>query len=716
MLNRILLALFILGSVCWISIVAIDIMHENNNYSPEYLFGADDEMVLIINRSEEVNVSQLAEFANAPMTVHYLQLNDSLFDKAYLSAKLPQLLLTQNTNWNEVNIHSLFLDSLKQIQFSGNEFQFHDLKGKFYKKSLFLYTGAELNGSKSTKPFVYDKKASASIIHFNTNKTVQTVTDIYYRGRDRSDYITYNKDIQQGNQRKDEQIFASFISSNVENYHFLERDYYASEDSIFANSPMFTWMMNGFVELTYKGSKAIVSDYIEGQDPVLLLNDIEQTLDNNRFTTTLSAGFPANGKSYFIKYLEDLVVISENEAVCDQLIADYKLGNTITLNKSVRYRIFGELPQTVSERFISKNQRYSKAVYHGKLLETQIKSIAEETIQQQKPLQVAMNCEFDIIDFALFPGKGNVVAAGAKGELKCFANGQLKWSKNLGREIIHGVELIDLYQTGELFILASTSNSIHLYNGNGDAINGFPIQLEKDLQQPVKFYRWQGSSYFLAGLADQEVVQFDGKGRELNTIKMPFKLVSKPDVWASQGQLFAGFSGEAIFEMYHLEKKRNHRTFALSTPGTTLKIPNELVRYYINDDQLFLMDQKGNASKLNHYPHGKLIKIIDRGTTSTIVIQSANELHLINTSGIPFGQITLPFNEVGDVFIQTMDSGKTVISVIDGLENNVYLYGLDGKLINDLPIEGQTKVQLNQFNSSIMVTTVVDQFVVQYFK
>ena len=89
---------------------------------------------------------------------------------------------------------------------------------------------------------------------------------------------------------------------------------------------------------------------------------------------------------------------------------------------------------------------------------------------------------------------------------------------------------------------------------------------------------------------------------------------------------------------------------------------------------------------------------------------------MLNSEGIPFGQIMLPFNEVEDVYLETSNSGKTLISIIDGLQNNVYLYRLNGEQFLQKPLEGQTKAVVHSYGFENTITTVVDQFVVQYFE
>ena len=69
---------------------------------------------------------------------------------------------------------------------------------------------------------------------------------------------------------------------------------------------------------------------------------------------------------------------------------------------------------------------------------------------------------------------------------------------------------------------------------------------------------------------------------------------------------------------------------------------------------------------------------------------------------------------ITSVFFSTA-SNKTLVGVIDGLENNVYFYTTDGKRMIQKPIEGQTKILVSPMGNENIITTVIDQFIVQYF-
>ena len=712
MFKRILLGGLVLTSLAWVIYYALDIASEKNNFIPEIVFSKEDGKLLVVVRSDEVNFEALNDFSEAPAINMIKNLRDSSYHRGYFSQKRDHFLLVSEENWNQESIQFTFQD--QSIQLNGNEFSIGEYHGKFYKSKLYVFNGEIAhNGSKNTT-FYYDKKASASIFDFSDeDEGIINQVDIYFKGNGRVDYISRDVKIEQGAQVKDEQIFSGLVSRNISSYHFYERDYYATIDPDFAQHPMYGWLLSGFAIVEYDGETAIISDYIGGQDPVLVLNDINQTLDSTRFTNKLTKDFPSEGKSYTIKYLEDLVVIAEKTSTCDKILADYKLGYTIANSTSDRYRFFRELPKAVSERYVNETTSYSKAVYQGKLLEAHT-GISAPAKQQEISTSINMSCGFDIVDFAVLPGKGNIVALGRDGDIACFSKNQLKWKKKLNEKPLGGIQTIDLHYNNEMHVLINTSSKIHLWNLKGKEVSGFPISLETEIVNEVKFYRWRERSYFLVANENNRVIQYDSKGRELDVFKSKHSVTDKIDVWVSQNRLFAGFPGKTEFTMFEIEKRKSLRSFNILPLSHVVKVPNELFRFALKDGKLTKIDQKGNQEGLDNYPEGKISKIISNRQSHVIVIQTNNVIKLLNGNGIGFGEITVPFTEIEDISVLTTNIGETFIAVIDGLENNLHLFNTNGTQLNTKALEGQTKVHLHTVNNHNCITTVVDQFVIQY--
>ena len=145
------------------------------------------------------------------------------------------------------------------------------------------------------------------------------------------------------------------------------------------------------------------------------------------------------------------------------------------------------------------------------------------------------------------------------------------------------------------------------------------------------------------------------------------------------------------------------------------KQTNELIQFSIDNGALIKYDQKGIATKFGNYPNGKILKKDGLARNPHLILQSNNELHFINSQGVSFGLVRVSFNEIEDVFIQNPNSGDNRVAIIDGIENNVYLYRTTGEKINNINFEGQTKVVISSKNDVKIITTIIDQFIVQYF-
>jgi hypothetical protein len=248
---------------------------------------------------------------------------------------------------------------------------------------------------------------------------------------------------------------------------------------------------------------------------------------------------------------------------------------------------------------------------------------------------------------------------------------------------------------------------------SGNYQTGFPIDLESEALNEVKFYRWKNKGYFLIANEENNVVKYDAKGRELDIISVGMQINRQIDVWASQRRLFGGFTNSEQFKMYDFENKRIHREFPIDSNTIPLKIPNELLQYTIKNNRLIKFDQKGLQFEFETYIEPRLLNVQKDNSFAVILVKSANTIQLINPEGISFGQIELPFNEVEDIYVNTNHSGKTFVAIIDGLENNVYLYDSKGELLNSKSLEGQSKVHL-VVSDHKQITTIIDQFIIQY--
>lgn len=706
------LIIFVLACVSWLIYIPIDILSKKNEYNPEQLFSFQDESVLAILNPKEIAIQDIEEYQNSANIKTVSQFNSDNIKELFISKVREHMLIIGTNKWDEKQLNTLLPNA--KIKYDKQSLMINDYHGRFKENKLYLYTDKVVESAVETQPkFLYDIKASAAIIRL-TKDLETNYTDIYVKNGQQLNYITHSNKSTVGNKVSDYQIFASVTTSNFDTYHFLERDYYSAEDDIFASSPIFSWIQNGMVILTSGNKTAIITDYIEGQDPILILNDYSQTIDTNKFKIPLTRDFPRKGESYTVKRIEDLVVISESTSFCDQIIADYRLGNTIASSSNRKENLYSELPKYVSERYFDSKISFSKSIYKTKTLETRSKGTLKNTTVNASNKAIMLSCGFDVYDFEVLEGIGNVIALGVNGEVARFSNSKLSWMKKLNEKPQSKINIIDLHENGEKHILFNTKDNINCLSLSGEQTTGFPVKLEEESIGSVKFYRWKGNGFFLIATKGREVAQFDVKGRELMVFKTQIDVTEPIQVWASQGQLFGSFSGKAKFQMFAIESKRKYREFDLPNNALSAKFSNELFHFGISNSKLVRYDQKGRVHTMSTYNNGEILSIIEQKGSPIILIKQGDEIKLSNNEGIDFGSIKLPFNDFGHIDVKTSSNGRTIIAVINDLENNVYLYSSNGKLLNSNPLEGQTKVALSFNSEKVIVSSIIDQFIVQY--
>lgn len=709
-MRKTLLFLLVGLSTLWLAYVTYDVYNNQNNLEPETLFNAKDEELLIVLRPSELVSADHSEFKTGVNYELLSQLNPEQFSMAYLSIARSHCLIIQDKGWTKKRISELF-GKQSDIKFKGNSFKWGEFHGDFNKTKLYLYK-EKYDRENKLSNLIYDKKATALLCSIDKNHFVTSRTEIYVKSDGLITYIVKQDNSIIGSKVNDSKIFAKYIPSNIDFYHFKEKDFWNSKDPVFANGPMFLWLENGFVELTINGEKALISDFMEGQDPDLVLSDFTQQFDTSRYSVPLTSTFPSKGKSFTFQYIDNIVVFAESKELCDKIVADQKLGNTLALSNETNQKLYGKLPKEVSERFYSSEKLFAVSVYKNEIHESHVAinyKPATNVLQTAKPITLTFGS--DVYDFWYDGNKNSCFILGETGKIAFYKNGQMSWSKELNVKPITSLTAIDLFDNGQLFYMFCTANNLYLFSESGETPTGFPVDLDNSPLVSPTFYRWKSGSYFLIP-TNAGVVQLDGKGRELSLFKSQIQTQRPLVVWSSQSKLYAGITGEGSFLMYDIERQREHRRFPLGSQSTYLKFPNEVFLYELNGDSFTKVDQKGIKTKLNAQS-GKILQS-EHFLNRTLIIQDNKLIKLTNEHGLPYAQIALRTSDIESVDIAQSDNSKTILAVLDGLENNVYLYSTDGKTLTQKRLEGQRKVLLNAGENNVKVATIIDQFVVIY--
>lgn len=729
MFNRVILIVIACISILWIGYVGYDLLDRKDRITPQSIFDSRDIEVLIINRSQEMSLPQVEFESTQKIQVLLGKLleNPTRNERFYVSKKRDILLIELPSLWSDSKITSYFAAKKLTIQKSTDGFQ---LEGGFqlnFKRNYVSIAFGEIERTSEELSWpIWDKKATASIIQLN--QPLRS-TDVYFKSDGTISYQTrYGKDIQ-SKKIDDQDLFAELLPNKLKNYHFYEKEFAHAYGVVDSKSPLYQWTESGFVFFQYQGKKCILSDYLSGQDPFAILQELTGSDESVNSSTVqhftrirLSNHFPSDlNAGFYIMKLADKVILSESKEVCQQIVADHTLGKTVALTELMRLKIFQKLPRKVSERFVSGKSAFAQSSYKNLLIKTVLARLVDEEVPDEKTAEVEELSWSQSIDgeATYFLGRGNQQFTWTSaGKLVSIQGKKKRWQLTFDGNLINEPQIVDLLDNGQKQLLFNTNSTIYLIDLNGQAHDGFPVKLDNEAVNSVSYFRWKGVGNFLIVDTKNQLIHFDNKGRELDVVKVNVGDCKNPvDVFNQKGNIVAVVSGSEKTQTVNLLRHKVMKSHgALPQNRVTVK-ENAGPNYYaFNKGQLQRSDYTGAEITLANYPDAQNLKLIEGENFKYIAFTSYNKIHVLNERGIKMFQFDIPFRELTSFDVITLQNGKTYVAMIDGIENNIFVFDNKGKSYTPKPLEGKSNVFLSEKgNSNLVVTTSGDGFIVQYF-
>lgn len=729
MFNRVFLVVISAISVIWIAYVGYDLLDQSDKITPQHIFGTRDGEILIINRTDEVDLAQLSFEVNPEIQ----PLLDKMLavpyhnERFYISKKQAVILVELPYLWNRSIVDKFFTS--KSMQVSGTEiFALENgFKARFQRNFLLIFKTEPEPADEDLQWPIWDKKATASIIQLN--QPLRS-TDVYFKPDGTISYQTkYSKDIN-STKVDDQDLFAEVLPNKLKNYHFYERKFAVTTDVLDESSPLYQWTEAGFVLFNYNGKPCIIADYASGQDPFVVISEKLSNTD----TTSQSEGqrirniqltkkFPADvSKGFFMMKIADKVVIAENKETCEQIVADYKIGKTLALTETVKNGIYMKLPRKVSERYVAGNMAYSRSAYKNILIRTQVANLVSSELPEEAPKAEEDLNWTQVVDGEVIHllGRGNQQFIWTNtGKVISVSSKKRRWQLTIDGKLINEPEFIDLQENGKTQILFNTASTIYLVDMNGKNLDGFPVKLNNEATNSVTYYRWKNTGNFLVVDDKNQLIQFDQKGRQTDVLKLNVgNCKNAVDVFNQKGNLIAVASGSERTQTVNLVKFRIVKTHesAIAQERVAVKGGEGPSYYSFEKGGLQRQDYTGAEITLANYPAPEQFKLIEGKNYKYIAFSSYNKIHVLNERGVKLFQFEIPFRELASFDVITLQNGKTYIAMIDGIENNLYVYDNSGRCYTEKPLEGKGSVLLSEKGSNnLVITTSGDGFVVQYF-
>jgi len=710
-------------SFCCILFFGYQLIHNKQTISPESIFNKQDGKLLIINNLKETNIETIAfdyPKGESKLVEKIIQ-NPTFSEKIFISSLRNRIVVEISSDWTPLSIKRYF--KLKKIAFKVSGETYHLTNGfiaHFSNKLLII--GKEIISPNYWDKIEWpkrDKMASCNILHLRSNLHSE---DIYCKGA----YTTIFESNYQLNANADKtndfETFGSLLPKGLSNYHFLTKNYAIITNQLNKNDLLYQWCDKGFVTFEFDGVKVLISDFKTTTDPFELLNEEteeEEIIAGSKSEYTgikISKQFPQKPSgTLFVKYLEDKVVISENESTVNQVLAHYETGKTIALSEKAKKSIFENLPSEVCERVISEEKKHTISLSKNKRI----------TVNKSQPIVNSNNSQKEQENTFTFSISDNILhIIDANNMQICFTenyffalqNGNKLWSKPYEGVIVGSPLCQDILNNGELQLFFTTSKKIHLLDLKGNNLKGYPISLTKQAVSQAVFFDGKKTKNIFFVSSTNDLIKYNKDGRYLKATKLSITPNhTTPFVFKNGKQNLAvilGKNGGQLIQLDNLSKQNSFPTLDENTVFCVTETKPAF--FYPEKEKLIRNDFTGKKTICGAYKNIQLLQTNKGQSLDFITFLSDRKFYMLDVNGNVIRHITLPTSSISYYQLLSLEDGNSIVGFLDNIENTIHLYSTQGHKITNTEFEGQDIFCLSETNQGIMVTTKGKNLIIQY--
>jgi len=464
--------------------------------------------------------------------------------------------------------------------------------------------------------------------------------------------------------------------------------------------------------------------------------------------------FPGFKNTYVLAY-EDMIVMASSGRAARMFLEDMRNDNT--WGKSIRHKQFLEsLDNEIPLTYIINVQRFWNRILAASTPEwkvlfqkyaPQFKSIEWLTLQQDDQatlleLQYSLDTIKNVTDIVLaekmsvqfqdrliygpevlqnFNDKSSdYLVQDELHEIHLITGaGDLVFSRALGGKIVGDVYQIDFFKNGKLQLLFATDNAIFAFDRLGEPLPGYPIYLPaEEVITHLNLLDYDNSMdyrYFI-GTQNGSLYLLDKNGNFLEGWD-PRNISAPPSSKPAHHRLSARgdymVAANTNGEVYIMNRKGEIQT------GSPIKLGEGLSTGYAvveggagSAPQIVTINEEGEVVKVNFSGEltyrNQLLRPDSNTSFHLIRDQSQNRhlfvLHEYNKISVLNADNTLLFEKrifSEDLSYQFFSFGgdKSFFVVIDKVQDFIYLYNLQGELLNTRPINGNQYIEVKYSGS-----------------
>jgi hypothetical protein len=712
-MKRVLIILLALVSISWTVFVGVELLGLDTKEDFTAFFNEEDERILVIHNHKEMDW-QKENFGILPSNQSLVV---SLFPRlqhssVYISAKRSLILIKQRENWDASTVNTLLKNGVFKFQKGQfKRFQFGDYNGKYAGNMLLLWKG-ELVNSKSL-PDV-DKKASYSFIRFGDDGAF--VEDIYQKLDKTYKYTSFQGKNKVKDLQDDAAFFAGVIPTNFVSYTYFSNEFARFSDSIYKAASLSKCNEKGFVLLSDGRDSLIVFPFIEGLHPIQVINEEKGIPEMNQS----SAKFSNLALTHFLKVKEDafiyvteignIALFSTSSAYLEAIATEIRLHKSLSQHPEKMKSIFGYLPKKVFYRRVDSKVQQSIAFIGKKWLQTDLKKKDVYIPEKQEKINdyFAMNPGERITYFTATSGRGNVILSTETNRLIGYVNGSLKWEKKYSQPIVN----MGVFNEENNLTCLIVEGEAQVYDQNGRIIYRFAVNHHV---LPLLYNAPDGKVFLPVATAPNNLLIFTTKGGIHKQIKTK-SVFSESFLFKFQGKDYVG--ARTSNQLLYTDFVRKSKVLEFALDSTAKKV-------VFSGEPVFLLPETNGVSLLRLTGQRTLLKtnglqsyaVSNENGTDYLWIGVGNTLYKFDSNGKKKWEKSLDLTEISALQVFQNQQGKVVLGILDGLQNRIYLFDLNGVNIDVDNRHGERAFQMSAFGSSAFsITTFLGTNLIQYNK
>ena len=297
-------------------------------------------------------------------------------------------------------------------------------------------------------------------------------------------------------------------------------------------------------------------------------------------------------------------------------------------------------------------------------------------------------------------------------------NGDVQWKLSLDSKILSDIHEVDFYNNDKTQFVFNTQNAIYLVDAQGEAVEGFPITLTTRINNAIAVIDKDKENYkMFVACENGNIYGYYKDGKPIggwNPFKGSGNVVSRVFALQTKGNQVFGFVNEKGIQL----KKENGNSLQV------IPLKSGFADMVQTGNQVGVIDQMGNITIVDSLLQGQSIP--GKGASGKQLILDVQHDDTLDI--IYFDETDFKANSIlgNNIFVTEAalavdgpvkyTEGLNTYFGYNTLDNRLFLFNTDGKLINGFPIEGSanTTIRTISSNGDKMLITVIGNAVLAY--